>query len=44
MWVVRDFMLDLQDEKGRKISDDEYLERGLAEVKGKGKKETNGKN
>jgi hypothetical protein len=44
MWVVRDFMLDLQDDKGRKISDDEYLERGLAEVKGKGKKETNGKN
>lgn len=22
MWIVRDFMLDLQDENGRKISDD----------------------
>jgi len=45
IWIVRDFILGLVDKEGRKISDDEYLEMGLAEViKGKTKKEIDSKN
>ena len=34
MWVVRDFSLQLSDEKGMAISSKEYLESALKEAKG----------
>lgn len=34
MWLVRDFALRLEDEKGRKISPNEYLENALKLQKG----------
>ena len=34
LWVVRDFMLKLKDNSGNDISEKEYMERALEELKG----------
>ena len=34
LWVVRDFMLKLEDTQGNDITEKEYMERALEELKG----------